>query len=185
MATIMTHGIVGYTIARICVRQPVSPWFWGLAVLAPMLPDLDVLGMKYYGIEYKNCFGHRGAFHSLFAAFIGAMILLMVLKGFTRIQGWRLNKDCFLGLFLGISSHPLLDALTNGGLGVAVFWPLSCRRYFFPIRPIEVSPLTLSRFFEQGIFIMKNEFYYVWIPCFLILLFIFLFDSSSQRMRMD
>jgi inner membrane protein len=177
----MTHGIVGYTIARICVRKPVNPLFWVFAFLAPMLPDLDRLGQKYYGIPYQSCFGHRGAFHSIFVAFFAAMFLLLIFKIFTRTQGFKLNKDCFWAFFLGISSHPMLDALTNGGLGVAVFWPLNCNRYFFPIRPLEVSPLNLDRFLDQGIFIMKNEFYYVWIPCLVILLLDYFFQRFSKR----
>jgi inner membrane protein len=144
-----------------------------------MLPDLDVIGMKYYGIDYKDCFGHRGVFHSIFVAFIAALVLLMLLKVFDRIQGFKLNKDCLWGLFLGISSHGLIDALTNGGLGVAVFWPVNCHRYFFPVRPIEVSPLSVSRFLEQGIFIMQNEFYYIWVPCLVVLAL----DYFFQRVR--
>lgn len=181
MATIMTHGIVGYTIARLCVRQPVSRLFWVLAFLAPMLPDLDVLGQKYYGVAYSDCFGHRGAFHSLFIAFIAALILIILFKLITRTRGFKITKDGFWAFFLGISSHGMLDALTNGGLGVAVFWPMNCNRYFFPIRPLEVSPLSLSRFFEQGIFIMKNEFYYVWIPCFVILFLDYLWQKRGLR----
>lgn len=178
MATIMTHGIVGYTIARLCVRKPVSGIFWALTFLAPMLPDLDVIGLKYFGINYHECFGHRGALHSIFVAFFAALTLLMILKILTRIQGFQLNKDCFWAFFLGISSHGMLDALTNGGLGVAIFWPANCSRYFFPVRPIEVSPLTLSRFFEQGLFIMKNELYYVWSFCLVILLFDYFFQRA-------
>lgn len=180
MATILTHGIVGYTLARICVRKPVSPLYWILAFMAPMLPDLDMLGQKYYGISYSDCWGHRGAWHSIFMAFWAALVLLLLFKLFTRTKGLKLNKDCFWGFFLGISSHGLLDGITNGGLGVAVFWPANCNRYFFPWRPLEVSPLSLDRFLNQGLFILKNEFYYVWIPCFVILFL----DWSYQRLSL-
>ncbi len=181
MATIITHGIVGYTIARICVRKPASQLYWALAFLAPMLPDLDVLGQKYYGIPYQNCFGHRGVFHSIFVALIVATILFSILKVFNYAQNFKLNRDYFWGLFLGVSSHGIIDALTNGGLGVAVFWPLNCNRYFFPIRPLEVSPLNLDRFLRQGLFIMKNEFYYVWVPCIAILLLDYFFRRTSRH----
>jgi inner membrane protein len=183
MATIMTHGIVGYTLARICVRKPVSPIYWVMAFIAPMLPDLDVLGMKYYGIPYNDCYGHRGAFHSIAIALVAAVVLLLVYKAMVRTEGYRLNKDCFWGFFLGMTSHGLIDALTNGGLGVAVFWPANCNRYFFPWRPLEVSPLSLERFMEQGLFIMKNEFYYVWIPCLVILILYFAIQKFSMRNR--
>nr|HRC76832.1 rhodanese-like domain-containing protein [Kouleothrix sp.] len=32
--------------------------------------------------------------------------------------------------------HGVLDAMTDGGLGVAFFAPFSATRYFFPFRPI-------------------------------------------------
>lgn len=176
----MTHAIVGYTISRICVRRPVSPLYWVMAALAPFLPDLDVLGHRY-GIHYTDCFGHRGASHSILAAFLAAIVLLVIFKLLTKAQDLRQTKDCFWGFFLGISSHGLLDALTNGGLGVAVFWPANCTRYFFPVRPLEVSPLSLERFFEQGFFIMKNEFYYVWIPCLVILMMDYVYQRFSIR----
>lgn len=180
MATILTHGIVGYTLARICVRKPVSPLYWVMAFTAPMLPDLDVLGMRYYGIPYGDCYGHRGAFHSIALALIVAVVLLLIFKSISRTDGFKLNKDCFWGLFLGTSSHGLIDALTNGGLGVAIFWPANCNRYFFPWRPLEVSPLSLEHFLQQGLFVLKNESYYIWMPCLAILFL----DYGVQRLSM-
>src|SRR5215831_7502105 len=49
----------------------------------------------------------------------------------------------FAYLFLATASHGVLDAMTNGGLGVAFFSPFDTTRYFLPWRPIRVSP---SRF---------------------------------------
>ena len=42
---------------------------------------------------------------------------------------------------LVVLSHPLLDALTTGGLGVALWWPWSDVRIFAPLRLIPVSPI--------------------------------------------
>ena len=39
-----------------------------------------------------------------------------------------------LYLFLSTASHGVLDALTDGGLGVAFFSPFDQTRYFFPFR---------------------------------------------------
>jgi inner membrane protein len=36
----------------------------------------------------------------------------------------------FAFLFLAAASHGVLDAFTNGGLGIALFWPWSGARYF-------------------------------------------------------
>jgi len=49
--------------------------------------------------------------------------------------------------FLATASHGLLDALTDGGLGVAFFAPFDNHRYFLPWRPIHVSPIGAGRFF--------------------------------------
>ena len=53
-------------------------------------------------------------------------------------------------LFLAIASHGLLDAFTDGGLGVAFFAPFDSTRYFFPVTPIEVSPNWSGILFSTG-----------------------------------
>ncbi len=67
--------------------------------------------------------------------------------------------------FFSIVSHPVLDAFTNGGLGVAFFWPISNQRYFFPFHPVEVSPLGLGRFLGmRGLIVLMSEVLWIWIP---------------------
>jgi len=39
------------------------------------------------------------------------------------------------------ASHGLLDSLTDGGLGIALFSPFSNRRYFMAWTPIPVAPI--------------------------------------------
>jgi inner membrane protein len=71
----------------------------------------------------------------------------------------------FLFLFLSTLSHPVLDALTNGGLGVGLFAPFTNERYFFPYRPIEVSPIGVGAFFShRGLIVMLSELKWVWLP---------------------
>jgi inner membrane protein len=73
-------------------------------------------------------------------------------------------------VFLATVSHPLLDMCTNGGLGVALYWPYSNERVFFDFRPIAVSPIGVSRFFtERGFAVMKSEFLWVWLPSIILL----------------
>jgi inner membrane protein len=70
-----------------------------------------------------------------------------------------------LYLFLATASHGVFDALTNGGRGIAFFAPFSSTRYFFPFRPIEVSPLSITRFLsERGWLVLRSELYWVWLP---------------------
>ncbi len=54
-------------------------------------------------------------------------------------------------------THPLLDALTDGGSGVVLLFPFSDARLFFPWRPIHVSPLEISRFFDKAGYILWSE----------------------------
>ena len=56
-----------------------------------------------------------------------------------------------------IVTHPLLDAMTDGGSGVMLLFPLSQARVFFPWRPIHVSPLDISRFFDRAGYILGSE----------------------------
>ena len=63
------------------------------------------------------------------------------------------------------ASHGVLDALTNGGNGIALLSPFSNQRYFFPWTPIEVSPLGIRRFLgPRGLVVMISEMLWIWIP---------------------
>jgi inner membrane protein len=70
-------------------------------------------------------------------------------------------------LFAAAASHGILDALTNGGMGVAFWWPWSGERYFFPEQMIEVSPLGIYRFLSlKGLSVLWSEVLWVWLPLF-------------------
>ena len=48
--------------------------------------------------------------------------------------------------------------MTSGGGGVAFFAPFVNERYFFPWRPILVSPMSIRRFFSaRGVAILASE----------------------------
>jgi len=67
--------------------------------------------------------------------------------------------------FFITASHGLLDALTDGGLGVAFFSPFNTRRYFFPWRPLHVSPIGAVSFFSpRGVRVLQSELVWVWLP---------------------
>ena len=122
---------------------------------------LDVLAFRL-GVPYAAEFGHRGFSHSLLfalaVAIVGAALAPLLLSG-----RWR----SFWFLFLATASHGVLDAFTNGGLGIAFLWPFSGDRYFAPFQPIEVAPLGLSRFLsERGMAVLWSEILWVWLPCF-------------------
>jgi inner membrane protein len=64
----------------------------------------------------------------------------------------------FTYLFLATASHGVLDAMTDGGLGVAFFSPFDNRRYFLPWRPIVVSPISIARFFSGRVGVVDALF---------------------------
>ena len=67
-------------------------------------------------------------------------------------------------VFVCAASHPLLDALTSGGLGVALAWPWSDHRFFAPWRPIRVSPFAPQFFSARGLATLLSELRWVWLP---------------------
>ena len=127
-----------------------------------MLPDIDVVGFRF-GIRYGDFWGHRGFTHSL----LFASILATLAPGWdslTRCPG--LNRTwLWLYFFLATASHGILDAMTNGGLGVAFFSPFNNTRFFLPWHPILVSPISLTRFFSgRGVAVLRSELIWIWIP---------------------
>jgi len=139
------------------------PWrLASVAAVASMLPDLDVLAFRL-GIPYSHPFGHRGASHSL--AFAVLVALVVTTLG-ARIGASR--RTTFLVLLTAVVSHPLLDAMTDGGLGVALFWPFSNERFFAPFRPIHVAPISPRRLLSgRAGAVFESELLYVWLPCLL------------------
>jgi inner membrane protein len=116
-----------------------------------MLPDADVVALAF-GVAYEDAWGHRGATHSLvFAGLIGAAAAMTAPRfGLRRLKTWVLAS-------LVVASHPLLDTMTDGGLGCALFWPFDLTRYFAPWRPIPVSPLGLEYLSPSGAFVAAVE----------------------------
>ena len=161
MASAFTHALIAAVISSAFWR-PVSPVrFWVIGIACSVVPDLDVVGFGF-GIAYGDILGHRGLTHSLAFAVALATIAERLARGpaFSK-RRWP-DWWCF---FIVTASHGCLDAMTNGGLGVAFFSPISNARYFFPWRPIRVSPIGLTSFFsERGLDILRSEITWVWIP---------------------
>lgn len=155
MASILTHPIVPLALSRLFPDGSLSPGVILLGMICSVVPDLDVIGFAF-GIRYGDLFGHRGFSHSISFALVVAGLLTWIVQG-----SWLV----FLFLFLSILSHPLLDAFTNGGLGIAFFSPFSNSRWFFPWRPLEVPPIGVRAFFSmRGLAVIKSELIWVWLP---------------------
>lgn len=130
-----------------------------LAGFCAFAPDLDVIAFRF-GIPYESIWGHRGWTHSLvFAAGFGTFVAWLF---------YRQEKDWLkmaLWFMLATASHPLLDMLTTGGMGCALWWPLSEERLFFPVRIIRVSPLEVRDFISKwGIKVLLSEVVWIGIP---------------------
>ncbi|HUE82443.1 MAG TPA: metal-dependent hydrolase, partial [Pyrinomonadaceae bacterium] len=80
------------------------------------------------------------------------------------------------------ASHGVLDALTDGGPGVAFFAPFDNTRYFFPWRPIEVSTLRVEAFLgARGRAVLVSEIKWLWLPCGVLVVAILLWRSPAIR----
>jgi inner membrane protein len=178
MPSIITHAFVALAATAALKTKKTPKSIWILAPLLAVLPDLDALAFCF-GIPYGHLFGHRGFFHSLFFAWVLSTLLGCVL--------WRpLSRPKVYGLVLLAfiaGSHGLLDALTNGGRGVALLAPFDATRYFFSWKPITVSPISVKTFFgQQGWAVLQSEFLWVWLPM-IALLSISGFIKWLQRKR--
>ena len=147
------HVAVGMAAARLSRPRPPAPLvapmvFWSLL---SMLPDADVLGFTL-GISYHNPLGHRGATHSIVFSLAGGVAAGLCARRL-RLPALRTGATAFAVLV----SHPLLDTLTDGGLGCALFWPFDQTRYFAPWRPIPVAPLGMGFISTVGLRVAAIE----------------------------
>ena len=111
-----------------------------------MLPDADVVAFALR-IPYADPFGHRGASHSIvFAALCG-------------LVAFALRRDVRLASFTAfvVLTHPVLDMLTDGGLGCALFFPFSNARLFWPVQPIPVAPIGAGMLSARGVAVVLTE----------------------------
>jgi inner membrane protein len=160
MPSIFSHAIVAVTLGEFYPARRVPVRFWVLSAICAALPDIDVIGFAF-GIPYGALLGHRGLTHSL--CFAAVLSLLVVWLRFNA--RWFSKQWCLLVVYFFIvtASHGVLDAMTNGGLGVAFFSPFSNTRYFFSWRPIQVSPIGLDFLFSGPSWLI-SEIKWIWIP---------------------
>lgn len=162
MASVFGHALIGVTLSKILDKNQAKKLLL-LAILSTIIPDIDVLSFKL-GFAYEHWLGHRGFTHSIFFAIVWSIVLSLIFG--------KSKKGLFLiVIFLSTISHAILDAMTTGGLGVGFFIPFTDTRYFFGCRPIQVSPIGISKFFsEWGLKVIISELIWIGIPCVVILL---------------
>lgn len=163
MTTVFTHAVVPLALGLALGPQRVSGRLLAAGVLASVAPDCDVLGMHLFGLPYGHALGHRGASHSLLASVLWAALAAWCWRGLCG----RSALAVFGFAFASMVSHPLLDMLTTGGMGVAFWWPLSDARLFAPWQFIHVSPMGVRQVWGVSLGqALLSELRWVWLPAF-------------------
>jgi inner membrane protein len=119
-----------------------------------LFPDADVLAFPL-GIPYGAPFGHRGASHSLAAALLVAIVVGIAWR-FDRRAGPR-RVAIFTGIVM--ATHGILDAMTDGGRGIALLFPFTTERFFLPWRPIPVAPIGIGLLSHEGLHVLTVELF--------------------------
>ena len=139
MATI-GHLAVGALIARACTaetdtrnRRLVRA---AVAACVATIPDAD-LALRGLGVPAgDHSLSHRGASHALA---IGPALAIAAWLFGTRAR----DALCY---GVAISSHGLVDTLSDSERGVALLWPARVRRYTAGYRPVIAHPADASWF---------------------------------------
>lgn len=180
MASVFSHAVVAVALGKDFRTEKTGRRSFLLGIFCSVVPDLDVIGFRY-GVQYGDVWGHRGMTHSLF--FAAVLSLILTLLFYLRSPASVMSRT-FLYLFACGSSHSFLDAMTNGGLGVAFFSPFDTTRYFFEFRPIAVSPIGVHQFFtERGAQVLVSEFKWIWFPSLVFVVALELFKCLRSEKR--
>ncbi len=167
MASAFSHALVALALGRALPRCFMTRSVVWLGMICSIVPDVDVISFSF-GIRYGDLWGHRGLTHSLFFAGLLSMGLVAL---WYRHEPARMRAGLWIYFFLCTASHGGLDAMTDGGLGVAFFSPFDTERYFFTVRPVAVSPIGIGEFFTpDAIRVLASEATWIWLPTLTALL---------------
>ena len=181
MASAFSHAVAALGIGACFYCRGTPKRVLVVGTFCSVIPDIDVLGFRF-GIHYGNFWGYRGFTHSLlFAAFLASAVMLPAFRqaspGLDRLPMW-------IYFFLATASHGFLDAMTDGGLGVAFFSPFDNHRYFLPWTPIRVSPIGVGRLFtHRGLAVLQSEILWIWLPAALLALLFWLMRGRAAPSR--
>ena len=160
MPTILTHPVVALALAPYVLHARSGRALLAAGIACTILPDADTLGRHLHVPALE--LAHRGPTHSVaFAVVAAGAVAAAGRQAWRDVSAWR----AFAFLFACVLSHGLLDMATNGGPGIALGWPFSDARLFWPWRPIAVSPLDAGRFLgERGARVLASEALWLWLP---------------------
>ena len=131
---ILTHGLLGGTLAQSCSRKSETRAATVVGFIAALLADADALirseADPLLVLEY-----HRQFTHSLIFIPVGALLVALILwpafRAFRRPLGFR---RIYLYALLGCATSGLLDACTS--YGTHLLWPFTGERIAWSIVPI-------------------------------------------------
>jgi len=181
LPTVITHSVIA--VSATFGFRPTKGFlkFLILSIVCSILPDADVFGYFCLYIPANSFFGHRGFFHSPFFAALFSIFIVSIFyrKEVTFSKQWW---KYVLYFFILTTSHGILDALTNGGQGIALLSPITNNRYFSPWTPLEVSPLGIKAFLSQrGLTVLTNELLWIWIPSFSIFILLIIIKNMKRN----
>lgn len=161
MPSAFAHAFSAYAFNSVYAETFRNPRVWIAGMICAAIPDADVISFSL-GIPYESLWGHRGITHSLFFSALFGIVIAFI---FFRKRNGKNQLIIASYLALCTASHGILDAMTTGGEGVALFAPWDLERYFLPWQVIKVSPIGIEKFFsEWGLRVIVSEFIWVGIP---------------------
>ena len=159
MPTVFTHAVLAASAFTLVARGRKGAQLGAVvAGVVSAAPDADVMwwGLTYYGAPW----GHRGMTHSIVAAALLAAVAAFALHKRVAFRGgvWAM----FALLVATTVSHGVFDAMTDGGHGVGLFLPFDEARYFLPIRPVPVAPISANPLSRRLWYVLGLEFLLFW-----------------------
>ncbi|MCK8523452.1 metal-dependent hydrolase [Aquimarina sp. D1M17] len=148
----LTQIVLGAAVGEAALGKKVGnkAMLWG--AIAGTIPDLDVLSKMFVDNVTANEL-HRGFSHSiLFSIMVAPILGWLISKLYKNKEAnWR---DWSKLMFLGLFTHPLLDAFTTWG--TQLFWPLDYKVAFnniFVVDPLYTVPflicLIITMFYKR------------------------------------
>ena len=131
---ILTHGLLGGTLAQACGKKGETRAATAVGFLAALLADADALIRSdtdpLLTLEY-----HRQFTHALVFIPVGALLVALILWPAFKIFGHPLGfRRIYLYALLGCATSGLLDACTS--YGTHLLWPFTGERIAWSIVPI-------------------------------------------------
>lgn len=147
----ITQAALGTAVAYGCWHRQIGRRALGWGILLGTLPDLDILVFPWLD-AVDQLLWHRGESHSLWAMFLGALLiapLLVCIQKYPTPPREPLGfREAFAGVWLIFASHVLIDAFTV--YGTQLLAPFTRHGFglnnLFIIDPLYTAPLLLGIF---------------------------------------